>query len=64
MEYKQYTSVELEMMADDFEKFEPAKKRVLQSDAVLLFARYQALIKEGFTPEDALEIIKARGSNV
>lgn len=64
MEYKKYTPVELEMMADDFEQIEPFKKRILESDSVLLYARYQSLIKEGFTPEEALEIVKARGTQI
>lgn len=36
----------------------------LEIDARVIRARYNALVKEGFKPEEALEIVKARGAEV
>lgn len=38
--------------------------KTLEIDARVIRARYNALVKEGFKPEEALEIIKARGAEV
>lgn len=40
----------------------PYQVRMYQEEAKLLKARYDALIAEGFSKEEALEIVKARGS--
>lgn len=64
MEYEKLTDAEMDILADEHAARNPYLKRILESEAVLLRARYIALVDQGFTAEQALEIIKARGSNV
>ncbi|AKO92696.1 hypothetical protein BEH_11685 [Priestia filamentosa] len=54
------TPVEMEMMMDDLVEKMPFMIKVQAHNAKVLKARYDSLIKEGFTPEQALELVKAR----
>lgn len=61
MEYKKVENVELEMMVDEVKRTQPYVIQNIQIEAKTYFARFEALKAEGFTPEQALEIVKARG---
>lgn len=48
-------------MVEDMKELNPYLKEALTINAGELRHRYTELIKAGFTPHDALEIVKARG---
>lgn len=54
------TRVEFELMLDQMLEGLPVLIQKAGADAQLLKAKYDALVKEGFTNEQALEIVKAR----
>ncbi|EEK50736.1 hypothetical protein FO497_29215 [Bacillus cereus ATCC 10876] len=58
---KQYTNIELEMILDNFVKALPMQMRMQREMSKLYKARYDALVSEGFTEQQALEIVKLRG---
>lgn len=51
-------------MVDEMKELDPYLKEALTINAGELFHRYTELIKAGFTPYNALEIVKARGVNL
>lgn len=53
----QYSNIELEMIFDNFVKALPMQREMSK----LLKARFDALVSEGFTEQQALEIVKSRG---
>ncbi|HHT7152332.1 hypothetical protein BK718_16920 [Bacillus thuringiensis serovar andalousiensis] len=57
----QYSNIELEMILDNFVKALPMQIRVQREMSKLLKARFDALVSEGFTEQQALEIVKSRG---
>lgn len=56
----QYTRVELEMAVDQMVDLLPAQLRAYSVHAQALKAKYDALVKEGFSEAAALEIVKSR----
>lgn len=58
---KQYTNIELEIILDNFVKALPIQLRMQREMSKLFKARFDALVSEGFTEQQALEIVKARG---
>lgn len=61
MEYQKFTDVELEMMAEELNRMMPLQIEVMKVNAKILAERREALMKEGFTRKEAIDIIKARG---
>ncbi|MDA2014172.1 hypothetical protein PDM95_00835 [Bacillus cereus] len=57
----QYSNIELEMILDNFVKALPIQIRMQREMSKLLKARFDALVTEGFTEQQALEIVKSRG---
>ncbi|PEL75400.1 hypothetical protein CN603_13000 [Bacillus toyonensis] len=57
----QYSNIELEMILDNFVKALPIQLRMQREISKLFKARFDALVSEGFTEQQALEIVKARG---
>ncbi|MBD8076471.1 hypothetical protein [Bacillus thuringiensis] len=58
---KQYTNIELEMILDNFVKALPMQRRMQREMSKVYKARFDALVSEGFTEQQALEIVKSRG---
>ncbi|GCF71773.1 hypothetical protein BC2903_55920 [Bacillus cereus] len=58
---KQYTNIELEMILDNFVKALPMQIRMQREMSKVYKARFDALVSEGFTEQQALEIVKSRG---
>lgn len=58
---KQYTNIELEMILDNFVKALPMQIRMQCEMSKVYKARFDALVSEGFTEQQALEIVKSRG---
>ncbi|EMN7726844.1 hypothetical protein WB980_000088 [Bacillus cereus] len=58
---KQYTNIELEIILDNFVKALPMQMRMQREMSKLYKVRYDALVSEGFTEQQALEIVKSRG---
>lgn len=56
------TPIEWQMMIDEERQNLPYIIEYLALDSHAMKARYDALVKEGFTADQALEIVKARGS--
>ncbi|HHB2168497.1 hypothetical protein OCB69_22675 [Bacillus cereus] len=56
-----YSNIELEMMLDTMKKNLPIQIKYHNELAKLYKARFDALVREGFTQEQALEIVLARG---
>lgn len=61
MEYKKLTDLELDMMTDEVRRMLPFQIEAIKMNAKALGERREALMKEGFTREEAMDIIKARG---
>ena len=61
MEYKKLTDLELDMMTDEIKRMLPFQIEAIKLNAKALGERRDALMKEGFTREEAMDIIKARG---
>jgi hypothetical protein len=55
------TTIELDMMLDDFKLSLPARVLYHNELAVLYKVRLDALVSAGFDAKDAMEIIKAPG---
>ncbi|MGX5627082.1 hypothetical protein [Bacillus cereus] len=58
---KQYTNIELEMILDNFVKALPIQMRMQREMSKVYKARFDGLVSEGFTEQQALEIVKSRG---
>ncbi|WP_264647956.1 hypothetical protein [Bacillus thuringiensis] len=58
---KQYTNIELEMILDNFVKALPMQMRMQREMSKVYKSRFDALVSEGFTKQQALEIVKSRG---
>ncbi|MBY0122175.1 hypothetical protein [Bacillus sp. S/N-304-OC-R1] len=58
------TNIELQMMIDDMKRTLPFMIEFWKNDAKSMYARRKSLIEVGFTEKEALEIIKARGSQI
>lgn len=56
------TNIEFQMMIDEMIRTLPFQIEAFQQNAKLLKSRYDALVKEGFSEKEALDIIKARGA--
>ncbi|HGH7180722.1 hypothetical protein CON07_20015 [Bacillus sp. AFS094611] len=56
-----YSNIELEMMLDAMKKNLPIQIKYHNELAKLYKARFDALVREGFTQDQALEIVLARG---
>lgn len=56
-----YSNIEFEMMLDEMKKNLPIQIKYHNELAKLYKARFDALVREGFTQEQALEIVLARG---
>jgi hypothetical protein len=61
MESKKFSNIELEMMIDDLVRQLPQQIRLQHESSKLYKARFDALVDQGFTEFQALEIVKARG---
>ncbi|MBN6886991.1 hypothetical protein ACUXCC_001998 [Cytobacillus horneckiae] len=55
------TNIELEMAVDETKRMVPYQIKILEESSKILKARYESLIKEGFSEKQALEIVKFRG---
>lgn len=62
MELQKLTEIELQMMVDEGERILPYQLQVMAINAKALAARLNLLVDEGFTRQEAIEIIKARGT--
>lgn len=58
------TGIEWQLMLEEAKRNAQYIIEYWQTDSKIMRARYQALIAEGFSEKEALEIIKARGSQV
>ncbi|MCU5376126.1 hypothetical protein OCA08_03115 [Bacillus cereus] len=56
-----YSNIEFEMMLDEMKKNLPIQIKYHKELAKLYKARFDALVSEGFTQAQALEIVIARG---
>ncbi|MGH0678655.1 hypothetical protein ACQVPP_15760 [Bacillus luti] len=56
-----YSNIELEIMLDAMKKNLPIQIKYHNELAKLYKARFDALVREGFTQDQALEIVMARG---
>lgn len=54
------TRIEAELMVDQIREILPAQLQLAPLHAQQIRAKYNALVKEGFTKEEALEIVKSR----
>ena len=59
-----YTNIEFQMMNEEAKRIMPYIIENHKLDAKILFERYLSLQKEGFTAEDALKIVIARGQEI
>lgn len=57
------TRIELEMLLDDIIAEMPTQIKINHEFAKMLKAKYDSLVEAGFSKEEALEVIKARGLN-
>ncbi|ECD6517259.1 hypothetical protein E2329_22540 [Salmonella enterica subsp. enterica] len=57
---QRYTKVELEMMIDDIKHSLEYQMQLIPLQAKIHKERYDSLLKEGFTKEEAMDIVKAR----
>lgn len=55
---------ELKRTVENFRQTSGYMIEMMQISARVYRARYDALIAEGFKPEEALEIVKARGAEI
>ncbi|MCU5537266.1 hypothetical protein OCB04_15125 [Bacillus cereus] len=58
---KKYTNVEFEMMLDNMIQMMPIQIKYFDELSKLYRARFDSLVKVGFTEQQALEIVKSRG---
>lgn len=58
---KQFARIELEMMVDTLVEQLPAYMRYHSELAKLYKSRFDSLVREGFTEQQAVEILKTRG---
>ena len=55
------TDIEFQMMIDEAKRTLPMQIQAYIVDSEIMFERFQALKTAGFSEQEALEIIKARG---
>ncbi|MBG9548404.1 hypothetical protein [Cytobacillus firmus] len=56
------TNIEFQIMIDEMVRNLPYQIEAFKLNAKLIKARYDALKDEGFSEQEALEIVKARGT--
>lgn len=58
------SNIELEMAIDEMKRYLPYQIQMFILNSKALKARFDALKGEGFTDEQSIEIVKARGTDL